>query len=178
MLTPVFTGLVTGFFAGALIFFPPMYPAFPLSDWAYVLGFWLGNGWTSEGRVCFSVKTADADRFGAVLAAMPHIGWTVTRRQMRGSVEFRCSSSPCAALLRAIFGKVEAHEKFIPAAWITTWSERARRALLDGLMDSDGHAAHRERNRERCHFTTTNLHHSPTAGNPQARAEKSRPVTY
>lgn len=132
-------------------------PSFLLSDWAYVLGFWLGNGWVNGGRVCFSVKNADADRFEAVLRALPHVEWNVSRRPMRGSVEFRCSCAPAAALFRALLGRVEAPEKFIPAAWITTWPETARRALIDGLMDSDGHAAVRDRGRERCHFTTTSL---------------------
>jgi hypothetical protein len=126
-----------------------------LSDWAYVLGFFVGDGWVTRDRVNFAVDPPRIQSFCDALRNLG-IGLDPKIRKMRGkSVEIRCSHRLWAKLLGTFFGGVKCHEKRIPSAWLITWPDAARRELLRGLMDSDGHLAQRDRQRVRAHYSTT-----------------------
>lgn len=133
-------------------------PLVRLSDWAYVLGYWLGNGWVDDqsGRVGFSVKKALVEEFTQRLSALPYVKWNIKCSDKgTGCTEIKASNVFVAEILRSIFGKVSAQSKFIPGEWIIAWPEKARRALLHGLIDSDGHLNQQDRNRNRYIYTTT-----------------------
>ncbi len=136
---------------------PAMPPKVKLSGWAYVLGFYLGDGWTTRDRVNFAVE---ADRSEAFCRALDALGLglrpLITKRR-GASVEIRCSNRMFATLILQVIGNAKCFEKRIPAEWITTWPRAARRSLLDGLIDSDGHIAKRGRSRLSGSFVTTSL---------------------
>lgn len=127
-----------------------------LSDWAYVLGFFIGDGWVSDKqRVCFAVESARIENFVSRLLSLP-LGLRPSIRKMRGkSVEVRCSHRLFAEILANIFGGARCYRKRIPASWITTWPEEARRELLRGLVDSDGHQSLRNGRANARYITTS-----------------------
>lgn len=134
---------------------PSLPPKVMLSDWSYVLGFYLGDGWVTHDRVNFAVEIGRADAFCVELAALG-IGLRPLIRKMSGaSVEIRCSNRLFAALMLQVTGGAKCFEKRIPAEWILTWPLEARRRLLDGLVDSDGHISEGPRNRLGAYFVTT-----------------------
>ncbi len=134
---------------------PVLPPKMKLSDWAYVLGFYLGDGWVTRDRINFAVESDHVPTLCGALEALG-VGLRPLVRKMPGaSVEVRCSNRLVAALILQVIGGAKCFEKRIPAEWITTWPREARRRLLDGLVDSDGHVAKRERSRLHGFFTTT-----------------------
>ncbi len=127
-----------------------------LSDMAYVLGFFIGDGWASKNRVCFAVELARVEQFVNVLRGLP-FNLRIKIRKMKGaSVEVRCSHEILARIIRSI---PEIHQrcwlKRIPTSWITTWPEEKRRELVRGLVDSDGSVQSRSRGRVLASITTT-----------------------
>jgi hypothetical protein len=121
-----------------------------LSDWAYVLGFFLGDGWLDKDttRVSFAVELSRKDDFIARLRLLPGIDLDPKVRVMPGkSVEIRVSNVLFASVLRHAMGKHLCHEKTIPGEWIVSWPESARRELLRGMLESDGHVSARANRR-------------------------------
>lgn len=126
-----------------------------LSTWAYVLGFYLGDGWIDGWRVNFAVETARVPDFVAAIRAMPGIELEPFIDGTQGdSAEVRCTSTMLVAILMAVMGKHKCFNKSIPGEWILSWPRAARLELLRGLVDSDGHIAKRDGRRV---FTTTSL---------------------
>ncbi len=135
-------------------------PRVMLSRWAYMLGFWLGDGWVTSGRVCFAVQAAIVEAFINRLSILPDVGWTAsvrTFKKQKGSVEVRYGNVLVAEIINSLFGGAKCHEKWIPGEWIVSWSREARMELLRGLLDSDGHISKRDRNRVRAYYSTTSL---------------------
>ena len=130
-----------------------------LSDWAYVLGFYLGNGWLCSGEktyeIGFSVKTKDVDMVCGRLENLEGVTWNVRSSKKRGCTEFNMNSRFVYEIIKSVFGKKRAHEKRIPSECILSWNKSSRRELLNGLMASDGHIQAAERNRKSCHYVTT-----------------------
>jgi hypothetical protein len=129
-----------------------------LSDWAYVLGFFLGDGWVSAGyRVAFSVEDARVESFCKILRALPGIDLSPIVRTLTdggASKEIRVNNMAFARVLTQAMGLRSCHEKTIPGEWITSWPLATRRDLLRGLVDSDGHVSKRAFRR---YFSTTSL---------------------
>lgn len=126
--------------------------ALTLSTWAYMLGFYLGDGWVSGGRVCFAVEDARAEAFADVIRNLPGLETDVKVRSMPGaSVEVRFGHPIAAEMMRRQLGGARCHEKAIPGEWVGSWPEAARRELVRGLLDSDGHAGRSGRR----YYTTT-----------------------
>jgi len=131
-------------------------PVIDLGGWAYILGFWIGNGWVAGNTVGFAVKEQEADNVLSKLTALPGVKWNPRVRQMPSrSVEVLCSSVLVASIFRDIFGGVGAYEKFIPGEWIVSWSKENRRQLLQGLVDSDGCRRTGMRGQASVHYVTT-----------------------
>ena len=131
-------------------------PRIDLCRWAYVLGFFLGDGWLDGGRVNFATGLHETEDLLQRLAVLDGVTWRPTvRKTPARSEEIRCANTLVATLLRSLFGRVRAWEKRIPGGWIISWPEHARRELLQGLIDSDGHLARKDRGRSRYYFATT-----------------------
>lgn len=127
-----------------------------LSSMAYLLGFYIGDGWVSGDRVAFAVEDARVNGFVNELRNLPFEVRPSVRRMRGASCEVRFSHSIMAAMLRAITGSALCHEKRIPGPWITTWGEAARRELVRGLLDSDGHYGNKgTEGRPRAYITTS-----------------------
>jgi len=123
-------------------------PYIDLRCWAYILGFWLGDGWVSGNRVNFAVELSRVPEILTRLRGLPGVVWHPRQRETPGaSAEVRCSSAVVAAIFRDVFGSVGCGEKSIPAAWVVGWEECYRRELLQGLLDSDGCRSERESGR-------------------------------
>lgn len=135
-------------------------PMVYLPDWAYILGFWLGDGWITRSESRFSLAV-DLPRINQIVEAvrdLPGVGWKPKIRRMPGkSAEVRCNNVLFCTVLRAIVGQVCASTKHIPGDWIIGWPEQARRDLLRGMMDSDGHrhCVKSHPNKQRSVFVTT-----------------------
>ena len=138
-------------------------PHINLSDWAYVLGFYLGDGWLCReklriGRIGFAVERSGKDKFSSELRAMKGVAWGLTENGCAnsGSVVIRANNIFVYELLRHVCGIKQCYEKRIPSQWITSWPKAARRQLLDGLIDSDGYEQKpNARNKKQMVFTTT-----------------------
>lgn len=128
-------------------------PSVHLSEWAYLLGFYLGDGWLEGTRVSLAVENALADDIMAVVAHMPHVALDprLNPRSGSGSVEIRFGHPLLSEMIRRETLGANCYDKFIPGHWITSWPEAARRDLLRGLIDSDGHIS---RKTERRAYTT------------------------
>jgi len=110
-----------------------------LSDWAYLLGFYLGDGWLDGTRVGLAVEDALAEHMMDMVANLPHVALEPKLRPGNGrSVEVRFSHPLFSEMLRRTTRGANCYDKFIPGEWIISWPETARRELLRGLVDSDG----------------------------------------
>ena len=120
-----------------------------LSNWAYVLGFFLGAGWLnrdSRGVITSVSFSVDAPHYKKLCTALGAIKETPLRIRERFStvamVEIECDNKFFAEILAYVFkGAKKCWEKELPTEWTTTWSRKAREQLLEGLRDSDGVAA-------------------------------------
>jgi hypothetical protein len=124
----------------------------------YLLGLWLGNGGTSNSLLhCHS---ADADHYvmaahaAGFLASVRSVrgnaaAITVSDGVKHGSPEGR--SATFQGVLRAI-GLLG--NKHIPDSYLTA-SAKQRRALLQGLLDSDGYAATHDNGSGHVEFSST-----------------------
>jgi hypothetical protein len=129
-------------------------PSVMLSDAAYVLGFFIGDGWISDGRVCFAVERPLVEAIVHELGKLCFIRINPCIKDMpRGSVEVRVNSVILASIFHAAFNGIKrAYEKEIPGEWIISWPRAARMELLRGMIDSDGHISKRD---GRIYYTTT-----------------------
>lgn len=134
-------------------------PEINLSNWAYILGFYLGDGWIStEQRLRFIVARSNEKEIIQALQLLNGVGFKVQRQTMLGeSIELRINNIFLIKILRSIFGKVQGNMKSIPSDWIINWSLESRRELLRGLMDSDSFAYISRRNGKCNVITTTHL---------------------
>jgi phage terminase large subunit len=118
----------------------------PESEWLlvdpYVLGVWLGDGTTSAGTI------TQHDRDVEVLENVRAAGYVVQRNERKN----RTTTWPVAGLWAELKSEGIAGNKHIPSKYQRSSVEQ-RIALLQGLMDTDGHAAKR---RGRCELTLTN----------------------
>lgn len=128
-----------------------------VSKLAYLFGFYLGNGWCDKGRVCFAVKERDIDTFVkkamACLSGIVPLTSVGIRKARGASYEVRV----CHSSLRDVFSSVlagTASTKNIPMSWIFKLNEKARRQLLQGLLDSDGCISITKTNSIRCKYGT------------------------
>lgn len=113
-----------------------------LSKWAYILGFFLGDGWLEKGchRVAFAVESARVDDLVRRLRALPQVELNPTVQWMDGdSAEVRVAHTLFAEVLRASMGVKRCFVKTIPGEWVVAWPRYARLELLQGMVDSDGH---------------------------------------
>jgi superfamily II DNA or RNA helicase len=128
-----------------------------ISDWAYLFGLFLGNGWVDgNSRVALSIRDSRVDDVVSYLDSLPHVNVTPYATKRHGSSEIRFSHPAISAVLRNELSsdddRISASTKQIPGSWIISWPESARRELLRGLMDTDGHTHKRS---ERRMYTTT-----------------------
>ena len=113
----------------------------------YVLGYWLGDGSSAEA----SITVADEDA-AQVLAWFTYAGYPVTGPVRRRYDDARCGTYPVGGAKPGhgpggwvsrdgLFARLKAlnvvKNKHVPAVYLRA-SERQRRDLLAGLMDSDG----------------------------------------
>lgn len=116
------------------------FPARVLLIEPYVLGVWLGDGSSNSGRF----TTVDAEIVEQVTACGYRVGGpTCEARTIYG----------IAPALRdlGVLG-LRSHERSVPREYLTA-SVRQRKALLRGLMDTDGYVA----TDGHCEFTTTSI---------------------
>jgi intein/homing endonuclease len=143
---------------------PSVLPFIKLSEWAYVLGFFLGDGWVEDRRrVAFSVDPPNVEKLIKALKDMP-LGLRPKIQPTRSiAVEIRCSHRIFAEILTEIGIAKKCFEKSIPGDWIISWPESARRKLLQGLIDSDGHEQTKRlrsgiyKESAQDHYTTTSV---------------------
>ena len=129
-----------------------------VSSWAYLAGFYLGDGWferNASGDVVSVAFSVDAKTIPKFLKEVRRVANTPLRVKVRKSTnemqEIRCTNAIFARMLaHALGGSRRCWDKRIPTEWITTWDEKARRQLLHGLLDSDGGVAEGE-----CRYSTT-----------------------
>ncbi len=132
-------------------------PEIMLSSWAYMLGFYLGDGWIDGSRVAFAVENSRVDFFLRKIGELPGFSCVPGVRPTPGaSVEVKYNSTIMTRIFHSIFGDAKAGTKFIPGEWVVSWPKEARMELLHGLIDSDGHYRDDGR-RQQIFYTTTSL---------------------
>lgn len=122
---------------------PLQLPEQPLPIEPYLLGVWLGNGDSDGGRITFGA--ADVDEMMRHLYAVGAYSGAKapTNTAYRVGIEGLRTNLRTSSLL---------HNKHVPRAYLRA-NERQRKALLQGLMDTDGYI----NNRGACEFTSTTL---------------------
>jgi len=108
----------------------------------YLYGAWLGDGTSRGARMCM----AEAEMVSHVTAAADVHGWAVTKGA--GVYDYGVTGGMKVALRQA---GVLGQKRVLPCYMRASIEQRL--ALLQGLMDTDGHADERGN----CEFTTTNL---------------------
>lgn len=127
-----------------------------LRDWAYMFGFWLGNGWLDGGKICFSVKERDVSNFIEKMSDLRWVNWKLSTEKRQGSCQVGYSNRIVAEIFRSVWGdKIYCYKKWIPGEWIVGWKKNDRMELLMGLLDSDGSLSERDGDKKSYHFTTT-----------------------
>lgn len=129
-------------------------PRIPVEDAAYLLGFYLGDGWVDRSRICFAIQNEGVRRF--LKKASPFFKWTkcnIAIRKMPGqSVEVRFTNLVLANFITGFFRNAKAWEKQIPDE-VFSFSYEDTRSFIRGLLDSDGHFSVRKT--KKCWFYTT-----------------------
>jgi hypothetical protein len=118
-----------------------------LSKWAYILGFFLGDGWINKdsngyySSVSFSIDLPTYDKIRSRLSSILDTPLEFEEKKRTAEmVELKCCNALFAQIVAAAFGgNFKCWEKSIPAEWLTTWPHQARVELLEGLVDSDGY---------------------------------------
>jgi superfamily II DNA or RNA helicase/intein/homing endonuclease len=120
-------------------------------DFAYLLGFYLGDGWLDKNKVAFAVERKQLKSFLERLYKVAD-GKIYIRDMLRGSVEVHLYSKIMGVALTKNI-KALADTKRIPnICW--SWNITALKALLEGLNNSDGHLLIGKRGRARYYYTT------------------------
>jgi superfamily II DNA or RNA helicase/intein/homing endonuclease len=130
-------------------------PNIKMSDLAYLLGFYIGDGWIDKNKISFAVENSFVNQFMNYLNNIKGVVFNPSIRDMKqGSVEIHINHCVLAALFKHYFKKAKCYDKKIPADWILNWDEISRRNLLTGMLDSDGHYSVRGTKRT-FYYTTT-----------------------
>lgn len=139
-------------------------PYIKLSDWAYLLGFYLGDGWLdmhSGGRIGLIVENSLIDHVYEMVKNIPGVKCNVNIEPVKNrrskSINIDIGSIFIARLFQHVGLHKKSYDKSIPGEWITSWPEKARRDLLSGLIDSDGCLRFNKRGGKRVAYTTTSL---------------------
>lgn len=136
-------------------------PQVNLANWAYILGFYLGDGWVENDskKIGFAVELDRAEFIFEKMKNLEGVAWTVKNRIMSGkSVELKASNIFVAKLLLSVFGNVRCYSKSIPGEWILSWTREHREQLLQGLLDSDGSVCSGPKGRVSYSIHTTSEH--------------------
>lgn len=134
-------------------------PKIKLSEWAYFIGFFYGDGWFSERRIGLAVGEKQHDEIKEIVNGLKNVKIRLSIRKMKGkSYEFRISNTIFTSILKYFIQDKSCYEKTINPSFILEWTRKQRMELLNGLINSDGHLAVRSRNRKRYYYTTTSGH--------------------
>jgi superfamily II DNA or RNA helicase/intein/homing endonuclease len=136
-------------------------PQINLANWAYMLGFYLGDGWVENNskKIGFTVELDRAKFISAKMKSLEGVTWKVKKRIMPGkSVELKANNIFVAKLLLSIFGNVRCYSKSIPGEWILSWTREHREQLLQGLLDSDGTVCNGQGEKVSYSINTTSEH--------------------
>lgn len=105
----------------------------------WILGAWLGNGWTRTGKrkTKGAVLICDGkDHADPIAEKLAEAGFRFSSSIQRTTIRFSVTSFPLVRFLDEHFGS-GANNKTIPA-WILGLSEEYRRSFLDGYIFADG----------------------------------------
>lgn len=132
-----------------------------IEDIGYLMGFYIGDGWTDGTRVNFAVEKSIKKYFLNHINHLDKIAINPKIRDIeKGSVEVRCSCRPLVDFIQFYLGGKKCYEKYIPND-ILFGREHVKRNVLEGLIASDGSRIRskedKKRNRKPCSFTTTSL---------------------
>ena len=131
-------------------------PTIKLSELAWVIGFFIGDGWISDNRFSLAVEDALVEEVSVRLSALSCVGWNISISERPGaSCELRCSNSLFAKFMRSIIGYVDCGSKRLLGEWIISWPRQARIELLNGLVASDGSIQFVKNSYKRVAYTTT-----------------------
>jgi intein/homing endonuclease len=120
----------------------------PVSAIAYLLGFYIGDGWVHGNKVCFAVENERVDAFLQEVEQLAlYANFNPKVRQMLGkSCEIQISSKVLACFFRGITQNGKAASKRIPPQ-VFQFSDSDLRRFIQGMLDSDGHLSARENQR-------------------------------
>ncbi len=112
----------------------------PVSNIAWLVGYFIGDGWVNKNRLSLAVANKDVEYVEQKLqnCLNDYFDWGCDIREYRGSINMRISCKPLKDLFLYWFGGQKAKTKRIPPECFQ-WSDEARKLLVEGLIDSDGH---------------------------------------
>lgn len=124
---------------------------------SYLMGFYLGNGWYLKNSICCAVKDALVDKFIKVVTDNSRGFFSPLLRvsPAKGkSKEIYLNNKVVKNIFESFFGDFKCHSKRVPDLCFSLDYE-SKRLLIEGLIDSDGHRSIKDRNRNRCYYTST-----------------------
>ena len=127
----------------------------PCSAIAYMVGYFIGDGWLCGHRTCFAVPKNDKDDFlSKIKDLLLHANVSVNVQEMKGkSVEIRLGGKALYDVFYSMFGKQKVKTKRIPSE-IFNWTKASQELVLQGIIESDGMLQFGTRQRNRVYYTT------------------------
>lgn len=116
-------------------------PIIPVEAIAWLVGYVTGDGWVSQSRLSLAIANSDLDKVISRLhdGLDGYFDWGYDIRKYPGCVNLRINCKPLCDLFYYWFGGQKALTKRLPSDCFG-WTAKARRLVLEGLIDSDGYS--------------------------------------
>ena len=128
-------------------------PQIKISDYAYLIGFYYGNGWFGENSISIAVKDKIVERVVKEFNNLPNTKSSVRIKQTKGkNKEIILSNHLLFVILSSYLENKKSYEKRLNSRIIIEWASDKKQEVLRGLIDSDGHISAKH---GRIYYTTT-----------------------
>lgn len=132
-------------------------PKIKVKNIAYILGFFMGDGYVTEGSVGFSVENTRKEQFKKDLNLLRNFAsFNIVEKPGNGaSVDIIINNSMLANIFKVLTNNEKCRTKKIPNE-VYSWSLENKKAFLEGMLASDGHLqiSNTSENKKRYVYTT------------------------
>ena len=131
-------------------------PKIKMSDYAYLIGLYYGNGWFGESSIDLSIKDAIVQKVYLELSELKNVKTTISIKKCPGKAkEISISNHMLFTVLKDKLGNKKCYDKTIESDFILEWDEYSKRELLRGLINTDGHVSEKNTKRYVSYCTTS-----------------------
>lgn len=129
-----------------------------VKDLAYLLGFYIGDGWTESSSVVFAVESARVKDFLKKLEPLKTFCTfgTECRKTKHASYEISVNNPVFTNFIKILTKNQKVLNKEIPDC-VFSWSLESKKLFLQGMIDSDGHLHVDKNNKNKKRFVYTTI---------------------